>query len=61
MQGGAYREADREWHADEIGKKDATCGWLKGFMSVNTDLGAGRAFLKSLYQQYAEWGVDFGN
>lgn len=32
-----------------------------GFMSVNTKLGAGRAFLKSLYQQYADWGVDFGN
>ena len=31
-----------------------------GFMSVNTDLQAGRAFLRSLYQQYAEWGVDFG-
>lgn len=28
-------------------------------MSVNTDLGAGRAFLRSLYQQYADWGVDF--
>lgn len=31
-----------------------------GFMSVNTKLGAGRAFLRSLYQQYADWGVDFG-
>lgn len=32
-----------------------------GFMSVNTKLGAGRAFLRSLYHQYADWGVDFGN
>jgi hypothetical protein len=31
-----------------------------GFMSVNTDVGAGRAFLRSLYRQYADWGVDFG-
>lgn len=31
-----------------------------GFMSVNTKLGAGRAFLRSLYQNYADWGVDFG-
>jgi hypothetical protein len=31
-----------------------------GFMSVNTDTGAGRAFLRSLYRQYADWGVDFG-
>ncbi|KEH35289.1 alpha-galactosidase [Medicago truncatula] len=30
-----------------------------GFMSVNTTLGAGKAFLRSLYVQYAEWGVDF--
>lgn len=38
------------------------CAWMQhGFMSVNTKLGAGRAFLRSLYQQYAEWGVDFGN
>lgn len=31
-----------------------------GFMSVDAKLGAGRAFLRSLYQQYADWGVDFG-
>lgn len=31
-----------------------------GFMSVNAKSGAGRAFLRSLYQQYADWGVDFG-
>ena len=31
-----------------------------GFMSVNTKLGAGKAFLRSLYEQYAAWGVDFG-
>jgi hypothetical protein len=31
-----------------------------GFMSVNTKLGAGRAFLRSLYEQYAAWGVDLG-
>ena len=32
-----------------------------GFMGVNTKSGAGKAFLRSLYEQYAEWGVDFGN
>jgi len=31
-----------------------------GFMSVNTKLGAGRAFLRSLHEQYAAWGVDLG-
>ncbi|MCI02750.1 alpha-galactosidase, partial [Trifolium medium] len=30
-----------------------------GFMSVNTTLGAGKAFLRSLYELYAAWGVDF--
>ncbi|CAI9093044.1 OLC1v1028446C2 [Oldenlandia corymbosa var. corymbosa] len=36
------------------------CGWMQnGFMSVNMHLGAGRAFMRSLYQQYADWGVDF--
>lgn len=32
----------------------------KGFMSVNVELDAGKAFLRSLYYQYADWGVDFG-
>jgi len=31
-----------------------------GFMSVNAKLGAGRAFLRSLHEQYAAWGVDLG-
>lgn len=58
--GSAYEESSRQWYATDIGMKDKTCAWMShGFMSVNTDLGAGRAFLRSLYQQYAEWGVDF--
>ncbi|XP_073099317.1 alpha-galactosidase [Elaeis guineensis] len=57
---GAYEESGRQWYATDIGMKDKTCAWMShGFMSVNTDLGAGRAFLRSLYRQYAEWGVDF--
>ncbi|KAM3303855.1 hypothetical protein P3S67_014886 [Capsicum chacoense] len=58
--GKAYEEADRQWRAQDIGIKERTCSWMKnGFMSVNTKLGAGRAFLRSLYQNYADWGVDF--
>ncbi|OAY74734.1 Alpha-galactosidase [Ananas comosus] len=58
--GRAYKEAGRHWRANEIGLKHRTCAWMQhGFMSVDTDLGAGRAFLRSLYQQLAEWGVDF--
>lgn len=58
--GKAYEEAGRQWRAQDVGIKERTCAWMKnGFMSVNTELGAGRAFLRSLYQQYADWGVDF--
>ncbi|XP_073003671.1 uncharacterized protein [Typha latifolia] len=58
--GVGYAEGARKWSANDIGLRHKTCAWMKnGFMSVNTDLAAGKAFLKSLYQQYAEWGVDF--
>ena len=61
-QGGAYEESGRKWSAKDIGVKERACAWMShGFMSVDTKLGAGRAFLRSLYEQYAEWGVDLGN
>lgn len=61
FQGLPYEEDGRTWLAGDIGLRDMPCGWMKtGFLSVNTDLGAGRAFLRSLYEQYADWDVDFG-
>ncbi|KAI7727332.1 hypothetical protein M8C21_027604 [Ambrosia artemisiifolia] len=58
--GKAYVESGKTWHAKDIGMKERACAWMKnGFMSVDTTLGAGRAFLRSLYHQYAEWNVDF--
>ncbi|KAK7318670.1 hypothetical protein RJT34_03375 [Clitoria ternatea] len=58
--GGSYQESGRVWHAKDIAMPERACAWMPhGFMSVNTKLGAGRAFLRSLYAQYAEWGVDF--
>ncbi|KAG0458215.1 hypothetical protein HPP92_023372 [Vanilla planifolia] len=55
-----YEEGGRVWHAGDIGLTNMHCSWMKnGFMSVNTALGAGRAFLRSLYQQYVDWGIDF--
>lgn len=49
------------WRAKDIAMPERACAWMPhGFMSVNTKLGAGRAFLKSLYEQYAAWGVDLG-
>jgi hypothetical protein len=61
FQGKPYVENGRQWGARDIGLTNKTCKWMSnGFMSVNTDIGAGRAFLRSLYRQYADWGVDFG-
>ena len=61
FQGKPYVENGRQWAARDIGLTHKTCAWMPhGFMSVNTDIGAGRAFLRSLYRQYADWGVDFG-
>ncbi|KAG2589045.1 hypothetical protein PVAP13_5NG389200 [Panicum virgatum] len=58
--GKPYIEDGRQWTARDIGLTDRTCAWMPhGFMSVNTDTGAGRAFLRSTYRQYADWGVDF--
>lgn len=58
--GKQYEENGRKWYAKDIGIKERPCVWMKnGFMSVNTKLGAGRAFLRSLHQQYAGWGIDF--
>ncbi|KMT07776.1 hypothetical protein BVRB_6g146990 [Beta vulgaris subsp. vulgaris] len=58
--GVAYIEGGRKWTASDVGMKERKCVWMPhGFMSVNTKLGAGKAFLRSLYEQYAEWGVDF--
>uniref|UniRef100_A0ACD5Z1K3 Uncharacterized protein n=2 Tax=Avena sativa TaxID=4498 RepID=A0ACD5Z1K3_AVESA len=58
--GKPYVENGRQWTAADIGLTQKTCQWMhNGFMGVNTDIGAGRAFLRSLYRQYAGWGVDF--
>ncbi|XP_022951774.1 uncharacterized protein LOC111454511 [Cucurbita moschata] len=58
--GGAYVESGRKWFASDIGIKSRSCAWMhNGFMSVNVNSGAGKAFLRSLYQQFADWGVDF--
>ena len=57
---GPYTEAGRQWRAQDIAIKEKPCAWMPhGFMAVNTKLRAGRAFLRSLHKQYADWGVDF--
>ncbi|KAK7372590.1 hypothetical protein VNO80_05975 [Phaseolus coccineus] len=58
--GQPYMESGRVWYAKDIGLPSRACKWMdKGFMAINTTTGAGKAFLRSIYELYASWGVDF--
>ncbi|KAF5746543.1 hypothetical protein HS088_TW06G00714 [Tripterygium wilfordii] len=58
--GRAYEESGHIYTAKDIGIPEKSCAWMRnGFMAVNTTMKAGRVFLRSLYVQYAQWGVDF--
>eukprot|EP00252_Welwitschia_mirabilis_P005186 TRINITY_DN15676_c0_g1_i2.p1 TRINITY_DN15676_c0_g1~~TRINITY_DN15676_c0_g1_i2.p1 ORF type:complete len:650 (-),score=72.73 TRINITY_DN15676_c0_g1_i2:333-2282(-) len=58
--GQPYTKKGRIWRARDVALSQDRCKWMPScFMSVNTHLDAGRAFLRSLYSQYADWGVDF--
>lgn len=60
-QGRPYMESGHVWNAKDIGMPSKACKWMdKGFMAINTTLGAGKAFLRSIYELYASWGIDFG-
>jgi len=49
------------WNAKDIGIPSRACRWLNNsFMAINVTTGAGKAFLRSIYELYASWGVDFG-
>ncbi|BBM98677.1 alpha-galactosidase [Marchantia polymorpha subsp. ruderalis] len=48
------------WTAKDVALAGTECSWMKAcFMSVNTTSEGGLAFINSLYQQYADWGIDF--
>ncbi|EFJ20054.1 hypothetical protein SELMODRAFT_444098 [Selaginella moellendorffii] len=48
------------WRARDIALPSRPCSWMKDcFVSVDTSSVGGKAFLDSLYQQYASWGVHF--
>lgn len=50
----------RPWLAADIAVPGTECKWMKAcFMGINASSEGGRAFIKSLYDQYASWGVDF--
>ncbi|KAL3685861.1 hypothetical protein R1sor_003883 [Riccia sorocarpa] len=57
---GSDDKEDCPWTAKDVAVLGTDCGWMKRcFMSVNTSHEGGLVFLDSLYQQYADWGVDF--
>ncbi|XP_054817770.1 alpha-galactosidase-like [Prosopis cineraria] len=58
--GKAYNEGGREWHAkDIIVSKDHFCPYAPSSFFINTSSGAGKAFLRSLFDLFSSWGVDF--
>ncbi|CAL0307528.1 unnamed protein product [Lupinus luteus] len=58
--GKAYEESGKVWHAKDIGVPGRACKWMSnGFMALNVTSGAGKAFLRSLYELYISWGLDF--
>ncbi|OIW16233.1 hypothetical protein TanjilG_18948 [Lupinus angustifolius] len=58
--GKTYEESGKTWHAKDIGIPDRACKWMSnGFMALNVTSGAGKAFLRSLYELYISWGLDF--
>ncbi|KAG4402727.1 hypothetical protein GLYMA_02G267700v4 [Glycine max] len=58
--GQPYMESGRVWNAKDIGIPSRACKWMtNGFMAINAKTGAGKAFLRSIYELYASWGVDF--
>ncbi|KAI4305510.1 hypothetical protein L6164_028872 [Bauhinia variegata] len=60
LKGKQYEEGGKKWFAQDIAIKSKPCSWMPHcFMSVNLTLGAGKAFLSSLYQLYNSWNIDF--
>ncbi|XP_057425402.1 alpha-galactosidase mel1-like [Lotus japonicus] len=58
--GRTYTEFGREWYAKDIGIPERACSWMNnGFMAVNAATGAGKAFLRSIYELLGSWGVEY--
>jgi hypothetical protein len=45
--------------ASQAGNTSDTCSWDSHMYGVNADTAAGKAWYDSIYQQYADWGIDF--
>jgi hypothetical protein len=51
--------ANSTYTASQAGNTSDTCSWDSHMYGVNGDTDAGKAWYDSIYQQYADWGVDF--
>ncbi|XP_054817768.1 alpha-galactosidase-like [Prosopis cineraria] len=56
--GGAYQENGRVLHANDI-LTGTACSYSPNFLVVDSTSNGGKAFLRSVYEQCASWGVDF--
>ncbi|KAH8972209.1 hypothetical protein BDL97_02G183900 [Sphagnum fallax] len=56
---GSPDASGRSWTARDIALQGEECAWMRNsFTRVNLSCSGGQAFIESLYQQYADWGVD---
>ena len=51
--------ANSTYTASQAGNTGDTCSWDSHMYGVRADTDAGKAWYDSIYQQYADWGVDF--
>ena len=51
--------ANSSYTASQAGNTGDTCSWDSHMYGVKADTDAGKAWYDSIYQQYADWGVDF--
>jgi hypothetical protein len=51
--------ANSTYTASQAGNTSDTCSWDSHMYGVKGDTDAGKAWYDSIYQQYADWGLDF--
>jgi hypothetical protein len=51
--------ANSTFTASQAGNTSDTCSWDNHMYGVKADTDAGKAWYDSIYQQYADWGIDF--
>jgi hypothetical protein len=47
------------WHAADAADTNSKCPWLNHMFGLKMENPAAQSYLNSLFNQYAEWGVDF--